>query len=321
MDRFRRISELHKILAARRTPISCRELQERMECSRSTVIRTIEDSRQHLDAPIVYRRDLNGYQLDPAQKQLYELPGLWFNAAELMALIASQKLLTELQPGLLDPYLAPFRDRLNRLLQDQQTGTQEISQRIRILQHAPRSIEMDTFRHITDALVKRKRIRILYSGRERDEITERWVSPQRLIYYRDNWYLDAWCHLRKGLRSFSLDRMHYSKSGDAARNIPDKTLDAHFRTAYGIFAGKASNTAVLRFNASAARWVADEHWHPQQEMNILKDGGVELHIPYSDPRELIMEILRYGEDVTVISPPSLINSVKQRLTQALNNYQ
>jgi predicted DNA-binding transcriptional regulator YafY len=292
-----------------------------MECSRSTVIRCIEDARQHLAAPVIYNRELNGYQFDPEQKQLYELPGLWFNVSELTALMASQKLLSEVQPGLLEPYLAPFRDRLTKLLTDQQSGVQEISKRIRILQQAPRSIDIDTFRHITDALVKRKRIRILYSGRERDEITERWVSPQRLVYYRDNWYLDAWCHLRNGLRSFSLDRMHYSKSGEAAKDITDSKLDAHFQDAYGIFAGSAKHTAVIRFTASAARWVADEHWHPKQEMRVLKDGGVELRIPYSQPAELIMEILKYGQDATVTAPPALVTAIKQRLSLALGNYQ
>ncbi|MDT8429578.1 MAG: WYL domain-containing protein [Pseudomonadales bacterium] len=49
--------------------------------------------------------------------------------------------------------------------------------------------------------------RIKYSSRSKEELSERWVSPQRLVYYRDNWYLDAWCHLREGLRMFSIDRL------------------------------------------------------------------------------------------------------------------
>lgn len=50
-------------------------------------------------------------------------------------------------------------------------------------------------------------MRIRYHSRSKDERTERVVSPQRLIYYRDNWYLDAWDHLREALRSFSIDRI------------------------------------------------------------------------------------------------------------------
>ncbi|MCZ7601102.1 MAG: WYL domain-containing protein [Gammaproteobacteria bacterium] len=83
--------------------------------------------------------------------------------------------------------------------------------------------------------------------------------PQRLTRYRDNWYLDAWCHHREALRSFSLDRIsHPRANGDAARDIEESNLDRHFASAYGIFAGEANEVAVLRFTRERARWVAEE---------------------------------------------------------------
>jgi len=54
-----------------------------------------------------------------------------------------------------------------------------------------------------------------------------------------------------------------------------------------------------------ARWVQREQWHPQQKMQTLPDGGLELQVPYSDERELIGDILRFGADVKVISPAPL----------------
>jgi predicted DNA-binding transcriptional regulator YafY len=98
-------------------------------------------------------------------------------------------------------------------------------------------------------------------------------------------------------------------------------LDAHYASSYGIFAGEPEHTAVLRFTPERARWVADEHWHPEQQGNFLDDGSYELRIPYSDPRELVMDILKYGPDVEVISPLTLRKSVAERLQQTLNNYQ
>lgn len=314
-----RVVALHRLLRDRRTPISRRDLEERLECSRATVKRTIETLRDYLGAPIAYDRERNGYYYDQSQG-VYELPGLWFNASELLALLTSLKLLADVQPGLLGPHIEPLRERIDRLLRDEPAGSREVARRIRILQMAPRQVDFDTFRRIASTLVQRRRMRILYHGRERDQVTERWISPQRLVYYRDNWYLDAWCHLRRGLRSFSVDRIELVEEGGAAQEIADATLDHHFASSYGIFSGTPRHEAVIRFSSNAARWVADEQWHHAQQRRVLRDGSVELRVPYSDPRELAMDICRYGPEAEVLAPVSLRRFVAERLRAAAARY-
>ena len=320
MDRFDRIFEFHKILSQYRRPVSCKTLEEKLECSRATVSRVIQDMRDFIGAPVRYDRKHNGYYYDQSEESSYELPGLWFNASEIFALLATNRLLTEVQPGLLEPYIQPLQNRLNKILVNRKTGSEEITKRIKIIQTTPRPTDLDVFRRLTDALVTRKRIKILYHGRERDKTTERWLSPQRLVYYRDNWYLDGWCHLRKGLRSFSVDRIHIIFVGDKARNIAEKTLNAHFSGTYGIFAGKADQKAVIRFTGEAAKWVADEHWHSGQKSKHLPDGGIKLTIPYSDPRELIMDILKYGPDAEVLQPASLRQLIAEKIWLTVEHY-
>ncbi|GAB4349402.1 MAG: YafY family protein [Gammaproteobacteria bacterium] len=318
MDRFDRIYALYRILSGRRTPVSRRALQEKLECSRATVQRAIDDLRTYLGAPIEYDRASNGYSLQ--SDTLFELPGLWFSPSELYALLATHRLLTPLESGPLNEELAPLQRRVEQLLAHRRAGHRALLDRVRILQMAPRPVDLDSFRKVAAATVERKRLKVLYHGRERDAITERWLSPQRLIHYRSNWYLDAWCHLRRALRSFSLDRLHVVAVGGEAKEIDNKRLDRHFATAYGIFAGEPKHTAVLRFTSSAARWVADEQWHPRQESRVLEDGGLELRIPYSDPRELIMDILKYGAEVEVLKPAALRREVARRLADALSRY-
>ena len=97
-----------------------------------------------------------------------------------------------------------------------------------------------------------------------------------------------------------------------ARNVPDKTLDAELGSGYGIFAGRKTQTAVLRFTPERARWVTREQWHPKQK-GYEKDGAYILEIPYSDDTELILDILRYGPDVKVLAPNSLRDKVMRLL--------
>ncbi len=321
MNKLNRLFELHRILSQRRRPVPLRVICEEMGCSESTARRLVHALRDDMDAPLAYDRTHNGWCYDDSSGRRYELPGLWFTPDELYALMVSWQLLSELQPGLASRYIEPARDKIEQLLQQQGGTGADIGRRIRILQMAARPTDIKLFQRLSRALLERQRISVLYHGRERDKITERNVSPQRLIYYRSNWYLDAWCHLRNGLRSFSLDRLHLVDTlPQTARECSDNSLDEHFTQAYGIFAGEPANTAVLRFTPDAARWVADEQWHPAQQGKVLKNGGFELRIPYSDSRELIMDILKYGPDVEVLRPKKLREVVMERLKAASQQY-
>ncbi len=323
MDRFDRILGLHKIFSSRRTPITRRELEEKLESNRSTIKRTIEDMRNFLNAPITYDRTRNGYYYDQQHGvHPYEIPGLWFNSEELYALLTTQKLLSDIQPGLLDDSIKAFRQRIEDLLKIMGTESRELARRIKILQTEARPANSEDFRKLTTALLGRRRVNVLYHGRQRDRLTERMVSPQRLIYYRDNWYLDGWCHLRKELRTFSLDRIKPTFIDTAAAlECNDEALDEHFTRTFGIYAGPATATAHLTFSSEAAKWVADEHWHPQQQGRVLPDGRYELKIPYGNPTELIREILKFGPDVEVIAPPSLRRQVSNHLLETIKIYQ
>ncbi len=320
MDRFDRIFELNRILQAARQPVSRRRLEEELECSRATVKRIIDDMRLYLNAPIVYDRDLNGYRYDQSEGAMYELPGLWFNASELHALLTVQQLLADVQPGLLEPVLRPLQQRIDSLLEAQRAGSEGLQGRIRVLQVAARE-SGDAFQIVAGALAQRRRLRIRYYSRWREGRDERDVSPQRLIHYRDNWYLDGWCHLRAGLRTFSIDAMEQAHELEQlALDVDAAELDEHFASSYGIFSGTPRHEAVLLFNAARARYVAKECWHRDQRGSTLADGRFELRVPYSNPAELIMDILKYGPDVEVVAPSELRRAVAERLTQAAGLY-
>ena len=141
------------------------------------------------------------------------------------------------------------------------------------------------------------------------------------MHYRDNWHVDGYCELRKGLRTFSVDRVRSARElEEAADAIPDKELDEYFASSYGIFVGKANKTAILRFSRERARWVADERWHPKQVGQFLTDGSYELRLPYRDDRELLMDILRHGAEVEVVAPAGLRTAIAEQLKSALAQY-
>ena len=186
---------------------------------------------------------------------------------------------------------------------------------------ASRPVEPKHFHTVSEATLGRRRIRIRYQSRSKDTCTDRDVSPQRLVFYRGNWYLDSWCHLRKDLRSFAVDAMLKAELLDErAREIAEEALDAHLGAGYGIFAGPASQVAVLRFEPEAARWVSREIWHANQASTVESSGHLVLTVPYAQEQELVMDVLRHGDQVEVLEPKSLRELVKSRLDRARARY-
>ena len=314
LDRTERFHLIDQMLSNQRV-VSRQQFLDTLEVSPATFKRDLEYLRDRLMAPIVWDRERRGYCYEKgAGDEQFQLPGLWFNTSEIQALLTMDALLANLQPGALSDQIAPLRSRIRMLLDEGDHSADEIARRIRIITHSAKAYRSEFFQDLCQALLSRKRVDMTYYSRPSDSKSERQVSPQRLIYYRDNWYLDAWCHLRNGLRSFSIDAIKaLSIAPDAAKEVDEAVLNRELESGYGIFSGAATNEAVLRFSPETARWVSRETWHPDQANEYDADGFYILRVPYSQDTELVMDILKYGAEVEVLEPAELRQRVKQRI--------
>ena len=324
MNQIERFYKIDQMLNDRGV-VSFLLMMSELEISRATLKRDLAYLRDRLNAPIIHDREAGGYRFDRATKQIgrqYELPGLWFSAEEIHALLTMQHLLANLDTGgLLGPHIKPLLSRLTALIGVADNPAEEVVKRIRILTVGARQVHLDNFQSVGSALLRRKRLIIHYSARGTGESTERELSPQRLIHYRDNWYLDAWCHLRNELRSFSIDAITRVELLEAKTwDISEKTLNEVLGSGYGIFSGKDVKWATLRFSPLRARWVASEKWHSKQVGNLLEDGSYELKVPYSNDPELLMDILKYGADCEVVEPEALRERVAELTVDAARIY-
>jgi len=318
---YPQVRAIHQLLTHSRYPVSREKLMTELECSDSTIGRVISSMKQSHGAPIEYDRKQHGYYYNTKNGESFELPGLWFNESELYALLVSQKLLLDVHPGLFSEHIKPLLEKIENILHNSQHHPELISSKVKILHQAHRQIDDHSFQKLATGLMENRKLNFDFYNRAADTTENRSVSPLRLVFYRDNWYLDAWCGARKDFRTFSVTNIkHASLLNNPGQTFDETVLDNYYANAYGIFSGEADNTAVLRFNNYRARWVADENWHPQQKSQWLENGDYELQIPYSDQRELIMDILKYGADVTVVSPPALVKAVKTALENNLKNY-
>lgn len=320
VERYERIIAIHRILKAARHPVSMQRLMDETGASRATAYRDIGYLRDALFAPVL--TDHEGHVSYAAeQAERFELPGLWLTADELHALLAAHQLLARTGQGVLASALAPLKARIDAMLSQQAGGKRWPIERVRVIATGARRMDDATFRLVATAVLERRQLSFTYRARTTDALSRRTVSPQRLTHYRENWYLDAFDPDRDALRSFAVDRISGARLLDApARDLADDELNQHLASSYGIFAGAPKAWATIRFSANAARWVADMHWHSKQEGRFLDNGGYELRLPYSNARELLMDVLRYGADAEIVAPPALRAQARSMLQLALSAY-
>ena len=280
-DRYK----LYQILLNRRTPISPQDLSDELECSLRTVKRYVADLRTFYEAPIETKRG-QGYLLD-RQAELVELSGQWFSTAALEVLLLLHLMLSRMAPESLQILTRPLVEKIEVHLNKLGTTRTFPTERIRILVTHKRELKHGILQKVVQALTEKKQVQIDYESRSTSRKTTRHLSIQRMVYYRDHWYIDAWDHKRAG---------------------------------YGIFAGPVMATATLRFDRKIAEWVAEETWHSDQEGVQQTDGAYILKVPYSNPTELVGEILRYGNQVEVLEPKELRDQVRSELQGALAVY-
>jgi len=315
MDRLERFYRIDQLLQER-TVVSRNAFLEALEISLATFKRDLEYMRERFNAPVVWDAEAGGYRYETGRRigPRFALPGLWFSEHEAYALVMMHDLLASLDHGgLIGPHIAPLMSRLDAILGAGDVSAREMRKRIRLLSFGTRKLPLQHFSMVGTALFKRRRLRIQYYARSTDAHSEREVSPQRLVHYRENWYLDTWCHLRNDLRSFSVDGIRRIEPLDApAKEVPLKALDEYLLQSYGIVRNAdAMQRARLRFSAERARWVAAEVWHPEQQGTLEKDGRYVLELPYRDDRELVLDILRHGSEVEVLEPASLRAKVRR----------
>lgn len=310
MDRTERFYKIELMIRNRRSDDGCvsfAELMEELGVSRATLKRDLEYLRSRMDAPIVYDRFHNGYRFEEQaagsarQQSAHALPGVWFSESEIHALLTMHQLIQGLdEGGVLARHLQPLLDKLHGMLGASEQESQALMRRVKIISPARRPVASRYFELLGSALSQRLRVKMTYYVRSRREETERIVSPQRLVYYRNTWYLDAWCHASDGLRRFALDAIRKAVLLETkAKEVSLKTVESALDGGYGIFSGDKVHWATLVFEAEAAQWVSSEQWHVQQQGRWLEDGRYELKVPYTEPTELVMDVMRHGDQVVV----------------------
>jgi proteasome accessory factor C len=312
---------LYRILTSYRHTVSKETLCRELQCDRSTFFRLKNTVSSLFEVEIFYDSKTRGYKIEDGKGNNHPIPGLWFKDEEIEALMCFEYIAESLQEGFIGEVFRPFRLKIESMIKMQGIKTQNWKNRIKIVKIAARRIPPNIFKVVAFSVLHRKKIRIIYNSINGVKKSDRIVSPQTLLCYRDNWYLDAMCHLKNELRTFALNRIAIAEpKKEKAVTVAQGDLHNHFANSYGIFSGPGQNVAKILFKNIAAQIVEQEEWHPRQKGCKNVDGSYLLELPYSKKDELIMDILKWGGNAEVLEPEELRGEIISIIKNMNKNY-
>lgn len=299
---------------------NARDIAEKFEVSHKTAQRDVEFMRDRINAPLVYNHARRGFAYDD---ETFELPGLWLGAQELISLLISYRLATTMPDKSLKSDLKSFLNyALSFYTSSGSISLDDLNEKVSVKNIEYSLANETTFHQVLEALLHANPLRIEYYSPHNDEYTVREILPLHLLSYMGTWHIIAHCSLRSETRDFALSRIRSIAPSQIEILVPSGrvSIKEYIRRNFGIMNSEDSVDVCLRFSKDAAPWIAEQIWHQKQKQELETDGSLCLTFPVADLREIKREIMKYGSQVEVLSPPALRDEVKKEIVKMKSIY-
>jgi predicted DNA-binding transcriptional regulator YafY len=244
-----------------------------------------------------------------------DIPALGFSATELMALVLSRNLLKPLEGTEIAESLNSALSKASAALPPQgheYVRSMEQMFSVGIGPHKNYRQHRQTIDLISQAIDKRRTAQMRYFSASRDSTGRREVDPYFLRFAGGGLYMIGYCHLRKEVRMFAVERIRSIALTDHPYQMPlDFKVDEYVQDALGVMRSGRRVEVELLFSKKAAAWVKDKVWHPSQETSPLKDRRLKMTLRVADNDELVGWILSFGSQVKVAGPEVLRQRVRE----------
>ena len=283
-------------------------LAHEIEVSTKTIQRDLEFMRDRLNLPIQYDASRNGYHYTG---EVNAFPTMQITEGEIFALVVAEKALQQYRGTSFEKPLLSAIKKMEQALPDTiSLNLADIEQTISFRTRAEPILDLKTFDVLAKAVAQRQQLEIYYR-KPGQPAEKRTVDAYHLANINGEWYLFAYDHARKDLRTFVPARIQSVKpTGKTFERTQKFSLEKRLRDSFGVHAGEGEFDVVIRFNARAADYIREKKWHPSQTLRELKGGGAELKMKLSSLAEVQRWVLSWGGDAQVLKPKELAESIR-----------
>jgi len=242
------------------------------------------------------------------------VPAVGFSSSEMMALLLVRRLLEPLAGTTIQTALQSAFTKAQAGMSGRQQHDMADLQGVfsfGLGSHKSYANHRETINRLSEGIDKLRTVQMRYFSASRNQATRREVDPYRLWYTTGALYLVAYCHVRKDVRMFAVERIRALTLTDHPFQIPlEFNITDYVQDALGVMRGRPIQVE-LRFDKKTAVWVRDRLWHASQTLTPRKTGELTMTLTVADNRELVGWILSFGSGVRVIKPVSLKQTVQE----------
>ncbi|WP_026969695.1 helix-turn-helix transcriptional regulator [Algoriphagus terrigena] len=202
-DDVKRISRLTAILTQLQTKrrLTAASLADKFGVSTRTIYRDIK-TLEKAGVPILTEEG-KGYNL----MEGYRIPPIMFTEKQANALILAEQLVLKSKDGSFVQDYAEAIEKIKSILRDTvQDKANLLADRTQYDEALNQERNSSNLSDLQDALTNYKLVKIGYTNKE-GITSDREIEPFAIVN-ADNWYLIAWCRLRREFRFFRPDRIH-----------------------------------------------------------------------------------------------------------------
>ena len=308
---------IHQAIQSGRHPNAV-SLSRELEVSSKSIHRDLEFMRDRLQLPLQYDNLHNGYYYT---EEVSNFPTLQITEGELFALLVAEKALQQYRGTTFErPLLSAFRKMAAALPDTISLNLADWERTISFRTSAEPILNLEIFDTLAKATAHRQQLQLTYRKPGRRETELRLVDPYHLANINGEWFLFAWCHLRRDIRTFVPARIQAIDITGRTFDRPQKfSLEKRLRDSFGVQSGQGSFDVVIRFNELVSDYIREKKWHDSQQLKELKDGGLELRMKLSSLAEVERWVLGWAGNAKVIHPPELAAKVRKSAEDILKN--
>jgi len=303
-----RMLRIHQAILSGKFP-NASTLARELEVSTNSIHRDLEFMRDRLELPLEYDSQRYGYHYT---QEVSSFRTLQITEGELFALLVAEKALQQYRGTTFERPLVSALKKMSASLPDTiSLNLADWEQTISFRTSAEPILNLEIFDLLAKATAGRQQLRLFYRKPGRSDAEPRLVDPYHLANINGEWFLFAFDHLRKDIRTFVPARIQKVESTGKTFERPERfSLEKTLRGSFGVHSGDRVSEVVIRFNNFAAGYIREKRWHPSQQLRELKSGGLEMRLKLSSLGEVQRWILGWSGNATVLQPPELVEAVR-----------
>jgi len=310
---------IHKALQRGDFP-NCSRLAAELEVSTKTISRDIDFMRDRMLMPIEYEPSEHGYCYT---REVESLPTIDISEGELLALSVAQKALDHYKGTPFEKPLANAFNKLTASLPDTITANlTELSDTISFKHGRLSKLDEETLKLAIKAALEKRVLKFHYKKPGANNPEERRVNPYHVTNYLGKWYLLAWDHQREAMRTFLLARASGLEiQNETFKVSPEFSVEDYLWTSFGIWSQSGDHRVSIRVQPTVSEYVAENIWHPTQEIEVNEDQSINVHFQLGSLEEVAQWILSWGDQMVALEPQALRKIVKKRAQAVVDLYE